>query len=45
MKDLEHHQRIRPEQDYGTLSTITKVESMLNKLKEARVIDAEAERR
>ena len=44
MKDLEHHQRIKPEQGYDTPTTITKVESKLEKLKEARVINDEAGR-
>ena len=46
MKDSEHHKRIRPEQGYDTLTatTITKVESTLDKLKEARVINNEVGR-
>jgi len=45
MKDSEHHQRIKPEQGYDTLTTtaITKLESTLDKL-EARVINDEAGR-
>ena len=43
MKNSEHHQRIKPKQDYDTLTTttITKVEPTLDKLKEARAIDDE----
>ena len=46
MKDLEHHQRIKPEPHGDTLTptTITKVESTLDKLKEARVVNNEAGR-
>jgi len=47
MKDSKHHQRIKPEQGYDTLctTTIAKVNSTLDKLKEACAINAEAERR
>ena len=46
MKDLEHQERIKPEQGYDTLTTttITTVESTLDKLKEARIINDEAGR-
>ena len=46
MKDSEHYQRIRPERGYDTLTTTTimKMESTLDKLKEARVINNEAGR-
>jgi len=44
MKDSELHQRIKPERDYDTPTTIMKVESTLDKLKEARVIHDEAGR-
>ena len=43
MKDLEHHQRIKLELGYDTLTTttITKVESTLDKLKDTRVVNNE----
>ena len=43
MKDLEHHQRIKLELDYDTLTTttITKAESTLDKLKDTRVVNNE----
>jgi hypothetical protein len=46
MKDSKHHQRIKPEQGYDTLytTTIAKVNSTLDKLKEACVIIDEAGR-
>ena len=46
MKDSKHHQRIKSEQGYDTLytATITKVESTLDKLKDAHVINDEAGR-
>ena len=46
MKDSEHHQRIKHKRGYDTLTTttITKVESTLDTLKEARVIHDEAGR-
>ena len=46
MKDLEHHQRIKLELGYDTLTTttITKVESTLDKLKDTRVVNNEAGR-
>ena len=44
MKDSTYHQRIKPKQDCDTSTTtsITKVESKLNKLKEPRVVNDEA---
>ena len=41
MKDLEHHQRIKPEPHGDTLTTTTttKVESTLDKLKDTRVVN------
>jgi len=46
MKDSEHHQRIKPKQVYDTLTitAIPKVNSTLDKWKEARVINDEAGR-
>ena len=46
MENSKHYQRIKPEPHGGTLTTtaITMVESMLDKLKEARVINNEARR-
>ena len=46
MENSKHYQRIKPEPHGGTLTTaaITMVESMLDKLKEARVINSEARR-
>ena len=46
MKDPEHHHKIKPEQGYDTLTTTTimKVESTLDKLKETRAINVEAGR-
>ena len=46
MENSKHYQRIKPEPHGGTLTTaaITMVESMLDKLKEARVINDEAGR-
>ena len=46
MKDSDHRQRIKTEQGYDTLTTttITKVKSTLDTLKEARVIHDEAGR-
>ena len=46
MENLKHYQRIKPEPHGGTLTTtaITMVVSMLDKLKEARVINSEARR-
>ena len=46
IKNSKHHQRIQPEQDYYTLitTTTTKVESMLDKLKETHAINAKAGR-
>ena len=46
MKDLEHDQRIKLEigNDILTTNAITTVESTLDKLKEARVINNEAGR-
>ena len=46
MKDPEHHHKIKPEQGYDTrtTTTITKMESTLDKLKEARVINDKARR-
>jgi len=46
MKDSKHHQRIKPEQGYDTFytTTITKIESTLEKLKEARAINVEVGR-
>ena len=43
MKDSEHHHKIKPEQGYDTLTTttITKVESTLDKLKDTRVVNNE----
>ena len=43
MKDLEHHQRIKLELGYDTLTTTTiaKVESTLDKLKDTRVVNNE----
>ena len=45
MKDPEHHHKIKPEQGYDTrtTTTITKVESTLDTLKEACVIHDELE--
>ena len=46
MENSKHYQRIKlePHGDTITTTTITKVESMLDKLKEARVITNEAGR-
>ena len=44
MKDSERHQRIKPERDYDTPTTITKVESTLDKRKDTRAINVEAGR-
>ena len=46
MKDPEHHHKIKPEQGYDTrtTTTITKVESTLDKLNEAPVINDKAGR-
>ena len=46
IKNSKHHQRIHPEQDYYTLTTTTttKVELMLDKLKETHAINAKAGR-
>jgi len=44
MENSKHYQRIKPERDYDTPTTITKVEPTLDTLKEARVIHDEAGR-
>jgi hypothetical protein len=46
MKNSEHYQRIKPDQDCDTLTTTTiqRLEPMLDKLKEAHVINDEAGR-
>ena len=41
MKDSELHQRIKPERDYDTPTTITKVESTLDKRKDTRAVNNE----
>ena len=44
MKNSEHYHRIKPEQSYDTPTTITKVESTLDKRKDTRAINVEAGR-